>query len=471
MPPKRARAAPADSPAAKRHGHPEAPLAPEATLATSSPSASGPLPSFAALPLDIVQVVMALLPLRPRLLSAGLVCRRWSEAARRVTTSLPGHLSAAAYETACKRLPLVTSMCMTPPLPPCQDVAIGSLTTLTSLSVLVERTSSADLLARLLEKNRGSLTALGVHFGMLCTEMAGVVLLRCDLPALRNLHLRWDGGEILYAQARTTLTALMTKLSGQLQSLSLDVSEGPADTQIADIIASIAHFPKLERLSVPRFAFTSLVQRVAFRSAPQLTSVACWATQTQETELRPDILGIATSLVLMFVLPPNFEHKVFALSALTGLVVANPKHATALTAPLPRIRRLGFRTHLTNRFDLFHFFPSLTSLTLSAHEPLVNARVLLAAYVASNSPLRHLYLRIDEDSQCKLEERSNFKELVQQAERRGLQCMHVYLAEGIWQESLRAFAKKLRWLELIVELLPAELAQMTSGIPPCLCEH
>lgn len=65
------------------------------------------------LPTDIMQLVLGLIPLRPRLLVAALVCRRWSEAARRATTTLPGHLKLAAYSTARKHLPIVTSLCVT----------------------------------------------------------------------------------------------------------------------------------------------------------------------------------------------------------------------------------------------------------------------------------------------------------------------------------------------------------------------
>lgn len=92
-----------------------------------------------------------------------------------------------------------------------------SLSTLTSLDIRVDNSLSVEVLADLLAKN--SLTSLGVRIGPACASHVAAALAHAQLPALHTLRLHWSR-KIIRVQSHE-VTPLLTKLSAQLQRLSL----------------------------------------------------------------------------------------------------------------------------------------------------------------------------------------------------------------------------------------------------------
>lgn len=459
MPPKKTRASSAAPKSAKRQRRPaNAPAAAPAAIMPPAPfpASHSDLTGSATLPTDIIQLVLGFVPLRPRLLVAAMVCRRWSEAARRATTALPGHLKLTAYHTACQRLPVVTSLCVTQPLPSDDSFrAVAQLSALTSLTIRTDHSSPANMLAQLLAQNGKSLTTLGVRL-FSCTRSQVAALADAELPALRTLHMQWPLWELIDTDTGTAIAALLAKLSPQLRSLSL-ISKDP--------IALPEAFPQLKHYFTNNLFLPPPIEPLLAR-APQLGSISYHATSRISAALLPRVSHLR--LLGSWQIP--LLKQVVALSTLTSLEVDDAHRLFTQTAwQFKHIRSLQVSS-FRSRYDLFYHFPHLTSFSLTSNiDAHLSALVdLLRAFVVSKAPLRYLHFRILEDQQ--LAPRDAFKALLPRVEERGLECLHVYVSASHVRSqqsllcALQEIAKKRLWLDVLVEATTFEKGR-------CTCAH
>lgn len=344
-------------------------------------AASSVTPSFAALPLDILQLILGFIPLRPRLLVAALTCTRWREAARRATTALPGHLALAAYGAACKCLPLVASLSITlPPRDFTFPTVITSLSTLTSLEVRMELRSSPDWLAGLLENNVASLTSLSAHLTQQATPFVAEHLIQARLPSLHTLSLQWYRWARVSLASVAPVTALVTAYSSQLLSLSL-VCHDPAL-----FLASPTSFPRLTRFVANNLKAGEVDAIV--KAAPQLANLGTTVAGCTPPSWFP-------LLSHLFVPDKDAIHScIFEQANATATLTSMSANPWKLPTPLRLVHVRSveaiFFTH--NRSpSVLEIFPNLTSLALcgtATGMAVLNA--LLEEYVVSTVPLRRL---------------------------------------------------------------------------------
>lgn len=216
------------------------------------------------LPSDVWECVLSFVPLRPRLLVAALVCRRWWSIVHALPVTLPP-LPPAALAAALARLPTVTALddlpqgvCAPPALRRVSlqrrgfanlAHAAAHLTHLTSLeSLTLLPWPEPRLASALLAASAASLTHLSLRARRtLCGHSALPLLAAAALPRLASLSLLWDARDhdlFTHRHDAALLRSVLAAYASQLTSLQLHaVSDPPGGALLADL-----HFPILRRL-------------------------------------------------------------------------------------------------------------------------------------------------------------------------------------------------------------------------------
>lgn len=347
---------------------------PEAAAPAKRPriDSASPLPAsvaaggFLATCSDLVQLILSLIPRRPRLLVASLVCKRWRAAALRTVTHT--HMRSRDSVRAFDLLPNLTSISFSPgflmsasaparithlsikpPVGPTDllDAApLASLTRLTSIKLYVS-TSTPKLIA-LLATHASTIQSLRLTV----FDLAPANQLPL-LPQLRHLECRGHPEHV---------TDLVRATGTQLHSLRIECDAG----NIHILLASVS-YPVLRTLSLPR-----LPSGLAL-SAPLITRLGLTACAAAPDAAAPDAASLVECDARSLTLPGRYPslrtlrlilHRVSYDSALRGL------EAPALRTLYVQVERksLGgeFMALITR---LLTQFPSIRKLDLIAAIP------------------------------------------------------------------------------------------------------
>lgn len=326
---------------------PQAPL----SLASPSPHSEATILhptclSLNALPPELIGIILAYVPLRPRLLIASTVCQRWRAIALRVPTALPP-LRPRQAALALELLPHVTRMYATLlPQRTCLRslrhlnyrgtkvpalVPFAQLSSLTALSVMCghkAEVSAADgtVIARLVRNCAVSLTSLTLD------DLRDVPIVVADvyLTHLRHLSLSLAkrgrvGASELLATHSTQLTSLRILRLGRARS------DSPAISSPVEVVG--LRYPLLREAFVHTELSQEDVDLARFTSnAPALTSLQLNLRRYAPASLLP----YATSL------------KALHLRQLQRLDIGPCTRLTKLysSAPLSDVLALGYAANL-----------------------------------------------------------------------------------------------------------------------------
>lgn len=405
--------------------------------------------------MDVLQLIVASVPLRPRLMVLSFVCRRWREAVRRAPAHLPG-LKPDRYDAACKFLASITSLSLENDVAeskeehylPIRD-ATATLTSLTSISLqhhfwINKFYPDAMLMAPLLARNRATLVSLSLE---LPTRALLELLGSTDLPALRSLAL------VCLPQAAEVVVAVLKRLT-QLRSLSLR-STRPSEEFFTALqalrfplmshLAVQVYTPTDERLRVSRARYLEVVEDTA--------AIAPNATSLDVGDISDLVAGKWRALVTRLVLKGKKASQSFSVAGFPqahSLDLENFSVLGKLSTPLPNIRSIVYRSEL-DYCELLASFPRLTSLTVDALASPVHLAAILEAVMASDVPLRHLSYRA---LNLVVAIRKLLLPVLTRMDSRGLETLCVKLGTDLYYQDLVSIARTLKWIRMTVWVAP-----------------
>lgn len=405
--------------------------------------------------MDVLQLVVAFVPLHPRLIVLSFVGRRWREAVRRAPAHLPG-LKSRSYGAACKFFANIASLSFENDVAetkeehyhPIRD-ATAPLTSLTSLSLehhFLANKNYPDvmLIAPLLASNRATLVSISLQLPTRALlESLGCI----DLPALRSLSL------LCLPQAAEVVAAVLKKLT-QLQSLSLK-STRPSEAFLTAV--QTLRFPLMSHLTVQLFTPTDVklrVSRARYLEILEATArIAPNATSLNVGDNSDLVTGNWREVVTHLALHGKRLSQSFSVEEFPharSMEVDSFRLLGTLTEPLPNIRSIDLAT-ASDEWEPLASFPRLTSLTVTTYASVAQLVALLEAVQARGVPLRHLSYSAKDYF---VAVRKLLLPVLTRMDTHGLETLSVKLGTDLYHADLVSIAKTLKWIRMTVWIGP-----------------
>lgn len=420
---------------------------------------------WAAAPRDILQLVLVLIPFRPRILVLSLVCRSWRNAVKHFPTGMPRGLSASAFRKGLSLLSAVVSIEDLPAsvkAPPTlrhlrvnfEGMGVEQVATVTGLTSLHVSALGSHISMEVYKNNANTISTLSLDMSQSSHQLPehSRHFLSLNFPALSTLsfHLR-----PLTPLSQRSFCSVISRYSSQLTSLSiyggrvwwldaLATMSFPRLTHLAVLApASADEPPPLVDLVSHTPTLRTLGLSPSYPSFP--TQMLPWASKITDLHLTADALRSYADL-------GQFVVACVQLTSLTML------HARLEAFELSAVQdyqqvRLVEAASLGARMDVQFLFPRLTTLSLTDELLLRDAIGLLLRLTAYGSPsLRKITLWTRPDSkQPTLNIKKRFCQALTRAEEAGLERITINTTSEPHCNLLKSLVPPtLRWLEVEV---------------------
>lgn len=438
--------------------------------AVPSPPAADAASHWGLLPSDIWRQILALLPLRARVLVVSLVSQRFLQLVRRSISSLP-RMTSRCQRLALSLLPSVTSIEYLAPgvEPPAkvQHLSIDSdlvqpLRGVTSLTSLHIDTNNAVTAENLLRNNAHSLTSLSFRY-----TPSSVVLQLCQhvhLPALRSLALclHLDPMQRYFPvydnDLRNALTAWISNHISQLTSLTL-----LGEVSVAAFpLSTVTHLPQLRKLvlsSGTASVFGLSVARACLQAfgAP-LDSIAL-GLKPEDAACSPDAIPqLAPYLVELFAggsplsqpykTTKSLMESILQCTRLRHLHVTSTQCLEVLWDFAP-IRRLTLNDFPRGGSKLFRF-PNLDTLEMPLLFSWKDSFSHLTKIVMAHPKLRTIKLLM-QGTLTRSDDLGSLETFLQYAEEAGVESMEFDFRPAPDRDSpVRRVIRQCKWLDVVV---------------------